>query len=53
MIETARLHDVACVRDFDHASVLGELSVGDEIPEALYQAVAEILRDVWKKGPTG
>jgi type III secretion system FlhB-like substrate exporter len=32
------------------ARALRELAVGDQIPEALYEAVAEILRDVWERG---
>jgi type III secretion system FlhB-like substrate exporter len=35
------------VRDVPLARALIELEVGDAIPEALYQAVAEILREVW------
>ncbi len=42
-------HDwgVPVVRDVPLARALVELEVGGEIPEALYEAVAEILREVW------
>jgi type III secretion system FlhB-like substrate exporter len=29
------------------ARALRDLEVGDEIPELLYEAVAEILREIW------
>jgi type III secretion protein U len=48
MIEAARAYGVPCVRDVPIARALTELEVGDEIPEALYEAVAEILREVWR-----
>ena len=30
------------------ARALAELEIGDTIPEALYEAVAEILREIWE-----
>jgi type III secretion system FlhB-like substrate exporter len=36
------------VRDVPVARALNDLEVGDEIPEALYEAVAEILRELWQ-----
>jgi type III secretion protein U len=41
-------HDwaIPVVRDVPLARALAELSVGDAIPEALYEAVAEVLREV-------
>jgi type III secretion protein U len=51
MIEAARAYGVPCVRDVPVARALAELEVGDEIPEALYEAVAEILREVWQSEP--
>ncbi len=48
MIEAARAYGVPCVRDVPIARALTELEVGDEIPEALYEAVAEILREIWR-----
>jgi flagellar biosynthesis protein FlhB len=47
MIEAARAYGVPIVRDVPVARALRDLEVGDEIPEALYEAVAEILREIW------
>ena len=44
ILEAARAHGVPVVRDVPLARALVELAIGDEIPEALYEAVAEILR---------
>ena len=49
MIDAARAYGVPIVRDVPVARALHELEVGDEIPEALYEAVAEILREVWEQ----
>jgi type III secretion protein U len=49
MIEAAHAYGVPVVRDVPVAQALGELEVGDQIPEALYEAVAEILRDAWEQ----
>lgn len=46
IMEAARAYGVPCVRDVPVARALAELEVGDEIPEALYEAVAEILREL-------
>jgi FlhB-like protein len=46
IIEAARARGVPVVRDVPIARALAELEVGEEIPEALYEAVAEILREV-------
>jgi flagellar biosynthetic protein FlhB len=59
MVRAARDYGVPIVRDVPLAQALRELQVGDVIPEALYEAVAEILRAAWeeegkgepKKGP--
>jgi len=48
IIEAARAYGVPVVRDVPVARALNELEVGDEIPEALYEAVAEILREIWQ-----
>lgn len=48
MIEAARAYGVPCVRDVPVARALSELEVGEEIPEALYEAVAAILREIWQ-----
>jgi type III secretion system FlhB-like substrate exporter len=49
MIEAARAFGVPVVRDVPVAQALQDLEVGDEIPEALYEAIAEILRDAWEQ----
>jgi flagellar biosynthesis protein FlhB len=48
IIEAARAYGVPIVRDVPVARALNELEVGDEIPEVLYEAVAEILREIWR-----
>ena len=45
--DAARAYGVPVVRDVPLARALMELEVGDEIPETLYEAVAEVLREVW------
>jgi flagellar biosynthesis protein FlhB len=47
MIDAARAYGVPVVRDVPVAHALEALQVGDEIPEALYEAIAEILREIW------
>jgi flagellar biosynthesis protein FlhB len=47
MIDAARAYGVPIVRDIPIAHALKVLAVGDEIPEELYEAIAEILREVW------
>jgi flagellar biosynthesis protein FlhB len=51
IVEAARAYGVPIVRDVPVARALNDLEVGDEIPEALYEAVAEILREIWQGGP--
>lgn len=46
IIDAARAYGVPVVRDVPVARALHELEVGEEIPEVLYEAVAEILRQV-------
>lgn len=46
IIDAARAYGIPVVRDVAVARALHELEVGDEIPEVLYEAVAEILRQV-------
>jgi flagellar biosynthesis protein FlhB len=46
--DIARQHGVAIIRDVPLARALLELEIDDEIPEELYQAVAEILRFVYR-----
>lgn len=50
IIEAARVYGVPCVRDVPVARALAELEIGDEIPEALYEAVAELLRELAERG---
>ncbi len=47
MIETARFYGIPIIRDVPVARALFELENGTEIPEALYEAVAEVLRAAW------
>lgn len=47
MIEAARAYGVPIVRDVPVARALYELESGAQIPEALYEAVAEVLRAAW------
>jgi len=47
MIEAAHAYGVPVVQDIPLAHALAELEAGNEIPEALYEAVAEILRTLW------
>ncbi len=49
IVEAARQYGVPILRDVPLARALVELEVGDEIPEALYEAVAEILREAWEE----
>jgi hypothetical protein len=45
---------VPIYRDLALARALNELPEGEEIPEALYEAVAELLRVLWEiDRPTG
>jgi type III secretion protein U len=46
IVAAARAYGVPCVRDVPVAHALAELETGDEIPEVLYEAVAEILREL-------
>ena len=40
---------IPVVRDVPLARALVELQPGEVIPEALYEAVAEVLRDLWER----
>ena len=51
ILDAARAYNVPIVRDVPLARALHELEVGDQIPEALYEAVAEILRSLWDAAP--
>jgi flagellar biosynthesis protein FlhB len=47
--EAALAYGIPVVRDVPIARALAELQVGDTIPEALYEAVAAILDEVWRE----
>ncbi len=49
MVEAARAYNVPVVQDIPLARALIELEVGEEIPEALYEAVAAVLKEVWQE----
>ena len=49
IVQAAREFGAPVVRDIPLARALAELKVGDAIPEVLYEAVAEILRDAWEE----
>jgi type III secretion protein U len=51
IVQAAREYGVPVVQDVPLARALVELQVGDAIPEALYEAVAEILREIWQESP--
>jgi flagellar biosynthesis protein FlhB len=53
IVEAAHQYGVPVVRDVPLARALVELEVGDQIPEVLYEAVAEILRDAWERAEAG
>ena len=46
--DAARAYGIPIVRDVPVARALRDLEVGDTIPEALYEAVAAILEEVWR-----
>jgi type III secretion protein U len=49
IVEAARQYGVPVLQDVPLARALIELEVGTAIPEALYEAVAEILREAWEE----
>jgi flagellar biosynthesis protein FlhB len=51
IVGAARAFGVPVVEDMPLARALFELSEGEPVPESLYEAVAEILREVWQPGP--
>jgi flagellar biosynthesis protein FlhB len=51
IVEAAHHYGIPVLRDIPLARALVELEIGDEIPEALYEAVAEILREAWEDSP--
>jgi len=53
LIEAAHAYNVPVVRDVPVAHALRELELGEHIPEALYEAVAEVLRELLGKDFSG
>ena len=53
MREGARAYGVPAVRDVAVARALMTVEVGDAIPEAVYESVAEILREAWSASDVG
>lgn len=53
MIRAAEESGVPVMRDVPLARALYELELGDEIPEALYEAVAAVLRAAWDEREAG
>jgi len=51
IVEAARAYGVPIVRDVPVARALNELEVGDEIPEALYEAVATLRANTAGRTP--
>lgn len=49
MIDAARAYGVPVVRDVPLARALADLDLGEQIPEALYEAVAEVLREIYEQ----
>ena len=47
IVDAARAYGIPVLRDVPLARALVELAPGDRIPEELYEAVAEILREAW------
>jgi type III secretion protein U len=47
IVEAAHAYGIPVLRDVPLARALVELTPGDKIPEELYEAVAEILREAW------
>lgn len=46
LIEAAHAYNVPVIRDVPLAHALRELQLGEQIPEGLYEAVAEVLREL-------
>jgi flagellar biosynthesis protein FlhB len=51
--EAAGAYGIPVIRDVPVARALRDLEVGDTIPEALYEAVAEILREIYEAEEAG
>lgn len=53
ILEAAEAHDIPVERDPDLLACLGRLEVGQEIPIAAYQAMAEILAFLYEQNRAG
>ncbi|MEH6499178.1 MAG: EscU/YscU/HrcU family type III secretion system export apparatus switch protein [Pseudoalteromonas distincta] len=56
IIELAMAYEVPIYQNAELASVLARLELGDQIPEALYRTIAEIIAFAWYlkgKAPAG
>ncbi|NNF67775.1 MAG: flagellar protein FhlB [Gammaproteobacteria bacterium] len=51
ILEVARENDIPLWQDANLAGVLAQIDLGDEIPEALYTAVAEVIAFAWSLRP--
>jgi flagellar biosynthetic protein FlhB/flagellar biosynthesis protein len=47
VLEAARQYGIPVVRNVPLAQALDKLEVGDEVPEELYEAVAEVLNFIY------
>lgn len=50
IIDLAAEHDIPLVQDAILVSLLGNVSLDDEIPESLYIAVGEVLAHIYRIG---
>ncbi len=48
ILELAQEHDIPLWQDAGLAGVLAQVDLGDEIPQDLYTAVAEVIAFAWK-----
>ena len=48
ILEIARANNIPIMRNIPLAHALNKLEIGDEIPEELYDAVAEVLNNVYE-----
>ncbi len=48
--DLALQHDIPLVQDATLTSLLGNVSLGDEIPQSLYVAVSEVLAHIYRVG---
>lgn len=48
ILDLARRHGIPVRRDGDLAGILSKLDLGEQIPAALYQAVAEVLAYLYR-----